>query len=342
MKNERRSSPTMQDIADDLGISRVTVWKVFENKAGVSDGLRLSVIQKAKELGYKKRFIPQEREVFPTEENVTISLIVSRPESASFWINIVHHIAKALAKKKINLLYTYVPSVCPQGYTLPDVVTNTVTQGLITINIYDEKMLALINEQKKPKVFLDVINSMDPYALDGDVVFLEGEYTIREITNHLIKNGRKRLSFIGDIQYAHTNYDRYRGFLRALEENHLKPFEQGCLIEPMGIYDLEEQVHAFLAGLTQMPDGFVCANDQLAYFVSKYLLSKGYKIPQQVAITGYDGVPEYRKSEGIVATALVDTAGLGKKLANRLIFLMKNTAVNGEVSYVKPTKLLME
>ena len=48
------SKVTMQDIADELGISRVTVWKVFNNHSGVSEAIRESVLQKAKELGYSK------------------------------------------------------------------------------------------------------------------------------------------------------------------------------------------------------------------------------------------------------------------------------------------------
>ena len=48
------SKVTMQDIADELGISRVTVWKVFNNHSGVSEAVRESVLQKAKELGYSK------------------------------------------------------------------------------------------------------------------------------------------------------------------------------------------------------------------------------------------------------------------------------------------------
>ena len=43
---------TLQEIANSLGISRTTVWKVFSGHEGVSDSLRTKVIAKAKELGY--------------------------------------------------------------------------------------------------------------------------------------------------------------------------------------------------------------------------------------------------------------------------------------------------
>lgn len=53
-EREAMNKVTMQDIADALGISRVTVWKVFNNYANVSAALRESVLAKAKEMGYTK------------------------------------------------------------------------------------------------------------------------------------------------------------------------------------------------------------------------------------------------------------------------------------------------
>ena len=100
------SKVTMQDIADELGISRVTVWKVFNNHSGVSEAVRESVLQKAKELGYSK--FMQEPAAIPNDpqEDKTVSLIVSRPDSSTFWTNIIHRLAQELATHNINLLYT--------------------------------------------------------------------------------------------------------------------------------------------------------------------------------------------------------------------------------------------
>ena len=48
------SKITMQDIADALGTSRVTVWKTFNHRAGVSDEMKEKILEKAHELGYDK------------------------------------------------------------------------------------------------------------------------------------------------------------------------------------------------------------------------------------------------------------------------------------------------
>ena len=110
----------MQDIADELGISRVTVWKVFNNYSNVSPALRDRVLNKAKELGYTKGVVELEQKV--PEKNV--SLIVSRPNSSTFWTNIIHRMAQELSLHNINLVYTYMPSGYSSKFKMPAVLNN--------------------------------------------------------------------------------------------------------------------------------------------------------------------------------------------------------------------------
>ena len=130
---------TMKDIADALNISRVTVSKAFNNQAGVSDTLRELIFAKAKELGYAK--IPYQIREQPQEEQRTVSLIVSRPDSALFWTNIIHRMAQELANYNVNLLYTYVPSVYTKTFSLPSVLLNGNVDGVIVLNVYDPEIL---------------------------------------------------------------------------------------------------------------------------------------------------------------------------------------------------------
>jgi LacI family transcriptional regulator len=182
------SKVTMQDIADELGISRVTVWKVFNNHSGVSEAVRESVLQKAKELGYSK--FMQEPAAIPNDpqEDKTVSLIVSRPDSSTFWTNIIHRLAQELATHNINLLYTYVPSSYTPSYSFPSALTNGTVSGAIILNVYDTKMVELINNTLNiPKVFLDTVPEVGNRALHGDLLLIEGYNTMYEIKKPAVK-----------------------------------------------------------------------------------------------------------------------------------------------------------
>ena len=103
---------TMQNIADALGISRITVWKALTNRPGISEKLRQQVMAKAEEMGYA----PVAHAAVKPKTQHTFSIVVSRPESSAFWMQIIHHVAKELALQDINLMYTYMPTAFRPGY----------------------------------------------------------------------------------------------------------------------------------------------------------------------------------------------------------------------------------
>ena len=89
------SRPTMQQIADALETSRITVWKALNNRPGVSEALRRQILQKAQEFGYNKGGTAAVLQAAPAAAR-TVSVVVSRPESSLFWMQIVHHLALVL------------------------------------------------------------------------------------------------------------------------------------------------------------------------------------------------------------------------------------------------------
>ncbi len=333
---------TMQEIADALDISRVTVWKVFNNYPGVSDALSELVLNKAQEMGYfkQKQSVQQSAQdtisadTSSAKTEMTVSVVVSRPESSMFWMNIIHQIAKELVNSNINLMYTYLPSKTSDGYSLPSVLTNGTLQGIIVLNVYDHDLLCMLNELKIQKVFLDMVSSIPEDNLSGDLFLLEGKSSVNKITESMIKRGRTEIGFIGDIEYAKTNYDRYEGYLTAMNQYKLTVKKEYSLVHSIGIYTYAEEINEFLSGLKQMPQAFVCASDYVAHFVIKYLNANNYNIPEDIAVSGYDGTTEYIDQADYLTTVQVQTRELGKRLVMQLLYRISNPGSPLEVTYI--------
>lgn len=329
---------TMQDLADALNVSRVSVWKVFNDYPGVSESLRHQIITKAQEMGYIKSGQPlsTEQPVESTEANIqtTVSVVVSRPDSSLFWMNIIHYIAKELTKDHVNLMYTYIPSKYSESYTLPPVLSNGTVQGIIMLNVYDETLLHMLNELRIPKVFLDIATSIPEDSLTGDLVLLEGNNSIRKITDSIIKKGRTNIGFIGATDYARTNQDRYEGFVSAMSQNHLTINPKYCLTGNIGIYTYTEEINNFLSGLDKMPQAFVCVSDFVANFLLQYLNEHKIKVPEDIAVSGYDGSTEYGDLANYLTTVQVDTHALGKRLVRQLFYRMNDPDSPYEVVYL--------
>ena len=112
-------------------------------------------------------------------------------------------------------MYTYLPAYDEEGYTLPAALTDGSVAGIIVLNIYTEPLLRLLAALPLPKIFLDTVPGLPQAGLGGDLVLLEGRDALRRITGRVLDTGRRRLSFVGAVDYAQTNADRRQGFLDA-------------------------------------------------------------------------------------------------------------------------------
>lgn len=326
---------TMQDIADALGISRVSVWKVLNQHNGVSESLKESVMEKANEMGYFKTpaILEPAQNILPEK---TVSLIVSRPDSATFWTNIIHRLAQELSYHNINLLYTYVPSTYTPGFSLPALLSNGTVQGALVLNVYDTSLIKMINSLSIPTVFLDTVPDVTGRDLKGDLLLIEGFCSVYEITESVIQKGITDLGFIGDIHYAKTNLDRYHGFCQCMEEHDLPLREEYCLTHSIGIYSYYQELSDFLDSLQTLPKAFICASDYIAHYLQAYFAEHSERIPDGITVTGFDGSNEYTNIEGLITTANVKTSLLGKRLSMQIIYRMEHSDAPYELTYINP------
>jgi len=329
--------PTMQNIADALDISRVTVWKVFSGREGVSRDLQNRIITKACEMGYN---VPDElREQADLsasrtpEEQYTISVTVSRPETSVFWMTIIHEIVKEASRHNINVMYTYLPYDATSNYELPATLTNGSIQGLIILNVYNEELLRRLSDLPIPKVFMDTSTKFPFRKLSGDLVLIEGLSGVAEIVDDLIRRGKKTFGFIGDINYAQTNYERYRGFVHTLEENNLPINKDFCLTCPIGAETYHEEIHDFISNLKELPEAFICVSDFVASIVYKELTARGLNIPDDIALSGFDGNTEFIGADNLT-TVQVHNSELGDKLVRQIKYRIEHPDACHEICYL--------
>lgn len=330
---------TMQDIADSLDISRVTVWKVFNNQKGVSQSLKDQVISKAREMGYIIENYPSNNSSLA---NKNIALVVSRPDSSTFWTSIIHSIAKELSCNDINMLYTYIPSEYSNGYNLPNTLNPSNIDGCIIINIYDSKIYEMLNALKVPKVFLDITPDFELENVTGDVFLIEGLRTEYSIVNSLINKGISNIGFLGDIEYAKTNLDRFNGYKACLQDHSIMIPSKYVHSGKIGINSYYEELSAYLDSLDLLPEAFVCVSDYIIHFIINYFNEHETKLKKPLYLTGFDGTDEYANVDRRFTTAYVNTEMLGKRLAMQLKYRLTHPNAPTENIYINPEILYRE
>lgn len=333
---------SLQQIADELNVSRITVSKVINNKEGVSEDTRRRVARKLVEYDYKKinrdilRLAQEGAHSNPIVRN-NIAVIATEPDFSDFWLKIINGIANEVSSKGYNFVYHFITRTEETNFTMPKSILDHSVCGIIVINVYHNAAIAELSACGIPVVYLDITPDKFREGVSGDIVLLEGKRAICQITESIIQRGRKKLGFIGDITYAQTMYDRYRGFERACRNHGVSIQPQFCLLDSRrGHFYFQDEVRDFVESLTELPEGFVCANDVTAYTVISCLRERGLTVPGDLAVSGYDNIKASILTASELTTAAVETADLGRRLAQQLLRQLESPTSFHEIVYIQP------
>lgn len=131
----------------------------------------------------------------------------------------------------------------------------------------------------------------DPTAMSS--VTVNNAAGMRKLVEHLIRDhGYKTFWFAGPVDDA-DRVARYSGFLATLEKAALEAPKGPVLDETRGRADAHKAFTALLADetrLTELPEAIVCANDQTALGVIEALRAFGISVPDDIVVTGFDGI----------------------------------------------------
>lgn len=190
--------------------------------------------------------------------------------------------------------------------------------GLVLLGDGPNESAAYLRQTIRP-----IVTVTDKQSLDEDQISFAGEWGMRLIVDHLLALGRRRLAFISGYRDI-----RYAGFCQGLAVNAL-PHEAALhqIIEPGPsgwTPDLGERGAANLMSLSERPDAIVCASDRLAIGAMAWLQRQGYRIPDDIAVTGFDNIPDSDFTFPPLTTVHVHKVLLGKLAAERLAQRIEN------------------
>ena len=117
-----------------------------------------------------------------------------------------------------------------------------------------------------------------------------------------------------------------------------KPDFSVCLTTPLGIDTYREEIDTFLSSLSRMPDAFVCASDYVASILMQLLEKRGLRIPDDIAVSGFDNITEDLLAEDLT-TVQVFNEDLGARLALQILYRIKHPHKPHEITYLSTNVL---
>lgn len=330
---------SISTLAQDLGLSRNTVSKALRLDPSVSAETQRRVINAARAHGYRKltpeaiRFATMQEKGKSTRN---FAVLIARSTS-DFWNRIMIGIVEEFKLWGGNCQLSFVTQQDEETLVLPRELIRSGVEGIICMSVFSQPFTQMLKESVLPVIFLDMPPSEGVFPnLNGDTFILEGERSIYEITADLLRRGRRNFSFIGNVYYCRTINDRWKGFCRALQEAGVPLRQEQCFIDgEEKAYYVYETLASVLDTFPSDIDAFVCANDTIASMVLRYCKQCGRRIPQEVAITGFDNMKESQLLEPSITTVNFGSYRLGRRLAQQLIWRLQNPDMPFELTHIE-------
>lgn len=209
-------------------------------------------------------------------------------------------------------------------YNLPDfssfdgaiLITNTFADPTLRESIISKVHAAniptIIFENTDHEEFYDI--SIDNYSV------------MKKLVEHLILEHKvKVFNYVSGPLTNPEALDRFNAFKDALTEHGIAPDEDRIFYGGFKSYDGIRAVDSFISSGLPLPDAFVCANDSMALSLMSKLQRMGYKIPQDVIITGFDHTFNARNSSPVLTTVRRPLYHSGLQACSLLLDL-----INGE------------
>lgn len=328
----------LADIAEKLNVSTVTVSKALSGQKGVSDEMREKIKELAKELGYQ----PPAKAKLPKDgKGYNIGVVISErylDQQESFYWKMYQEVATGAVSRECFTMLEILSHQGEQEMTMPKLLSEDKADGLIIIGLLKEDYLAMIRENiKVPMVCLDFYDRRH----ECDAVITDNYYGMYKLTNYLFEMGHTKIGYVGTLLYTGSITDRYFGYCKALLEHGQKVREDWVLEDRNRETGYREEGFAFRFP-KEMPTAFACNCDITAGVLTEALREKGYRVPEDISIVGYDNYLSPGVCSLGITTYEVDIKEMAHKALRKLIRRMTGQASRQGILIVEGRILLKE
>ena len=271
----------MADLAKRLGVSTVSVSNALAGRKGVSDELRQKVLALAHETGYT---LPRGRRL-QTEGVLGIVVAEHFFTENTFYSYLYQCLSLSCSQSGYSPVLSLVTAEEERKQRLPAIWQEKKPDGLIFIGEISRALILRATEKGTPCLLLDFYDTdlRLPCVLSDN---LTGGYVL---TRHLLQSGRREIGFVGSMTATTSIMDRYLGYCRALLTAGLLPQAHWRLEDRDALGRLIP-----LSLPDNLPRAFVCSCDEVASRLVQALQEQGLRVPEDVAVAGYD---DYRASQ---------------------------------------------
>jgi LacI family transcriptional regulator len=273
---------TIYDIAKALNYSIATVSRALKNDPLVKPATKKKIVNFANQKGYQTNYFASS---LRNRKTYTIGVIMHELNS-HFMISVLAGIENILSKTVFDIIIAHSAESAKMEVANTNNLFHKRVDGILASLTYETKDLSHFEQYHKkniPVVFFDRVEEKNNW----DNVTINNQKAGYDATQHLIDQGCKNIVHITGYLTRNVYEQRFEGYKQALKKNEI-PFKESNVF----VNDLQKEACIEVANriskMKPRPDGIFITNDISAAIVMQTLKDLKIKIPEDVAIVGFN------------------------------------------------------
>ncbi|MCW5923811.1 MAG: LacI family DNA-binding transcriptional regulator [Saprospiraceae bacterium] len=272
---------TIHDIARELSVTASTVSRALNDNPRISEDMRRTVKETAQRLGYEPNHIAS---ALRSGRTRIIGIIVPTA-NRSFFSNVVRGVEAVAQLADYNAIICQSNDDPAEEADIVDTLLRLRVDGIIASIARETRHFdhfRKVRDKGVPLVLFDRVNE----ALGASTVVLDDQLGAYQATEHLVKQGFKRIAHFAGPQHLNIYKYRLRGYADALDAAGI-PFDESLVTTGnLGVEDGREYMSRLLS-LPHPPDAVFSASDYSAVGAMQVLKERGVHIPRQIGLVGF-------------------------------------------------------
>lgn len=285
-----KSRTTISDVAREAGVSKGLVSFALNDRPGVAADTRQRILKIADDLGW----VPSMRaRALSTDRAYALGLVIARDPAIiagdPFFPAFISGLEQVLAPIGQSLVLSMVADEAAERATYERLAENGRVDGVVLTDLRrDDSRIELVSGLGLHAVTLGFSDVESPFG----VVSLDDGPGIRSVVDHLAEVGHRRIAHVAGTSRMLHGKRRRDSFAAALRDRGL---DDGLIVETDFSAPEGARATAQLLALAEPPTAIVYANDPMAVAGLGVAQRDGWRVPDDLSITGFDGsdVAEY-------------------------------------------------
>ena len=304
---------TIYDIAKALAISPATVSRGLKNHPGIHKDTKKRIIEAARQMGYQHNMFARNLRAKKTN---TIGVIIPRLNSY-FMSTVIAGMEKVANERGYNLIISQSQESVKKEIASVNTMFNSRVDGLLVSLSFDTEDIAHFDALLKKEIPIIFFDRVEESTRCTSIV-IDNTKAGYDATAHLLEQGCKRIVHIGGSLNRNVYAERLKGYKQALMERNIEIDPSLILINNLGEQEGIEAAQQILK-MDPLPDGIFASNDTTAVACMRVLKQEGIRIPDQIAIAGFNNDPIARVIEPNLTTIHYPGQEMGEIAATTLI-----------------------